>query len=351
MVTSLPGLGLALPAEGTSLSASLRLARLADELGYGAISVAERNDWELFASAAALAQVTQRARIVTAIASVYTRPPALLAMGAATVQDLAAGRFVLGLGSSSEPITRRWMGLAFDRPYTRLAETLAVVPRILAGERTDEDGQTLSTHGFRLGIPTVGHVPIHLASLGPRTAELAGRSADGAILNMVCPDGAGAAARRIRLAAEAAGREAAPEVSLTVPLVLTGAGRSHEAGRRLLAGLAASYAQVEVYRRHLHRLGIGPTADRVARRWRSGDRTGAVAAVDDHLLAAAGAVGTIEDCAARLAAYLDAGLDRVNAYLIPAPDDGGEPNDGLAGAVSDLHAAVAGLMDRRGHRR
>lgn len=340
-MSSLPGLGLALPAEGTSLSASLRLARLADELGYGAVSVAERNDWELFASAAALAQVTERTRIVTAIASVFTRPPALLAMGAATVEDLAPGRFVLGLGSSSEPITRQWMGLSFDRPYTRLAETLEVVRRILAGERTDEDGQTLSSHGFRLGIPRAGSVPIHLASLGPRTAELAGRAADGAILNMVPPQGAGAAVRRIRQAAEAAGRRATPEVSITVPLVLTGAERSDEDGRQLLAGLAASYAQVEVYRRHLHRLGLGPTADRVAQRWRAGERTKAVAAVDDQLLAAAGAVGSVEDCAAHLAAFLDAGLDRVNAYLIPASGDAGEPTDRLAGAVSDLYAAVA----------
>ncbi len=65
----------------------------------------------------------------------YTRGPALLAQQAATLADLAPGRFVLGIGTSSDTIVQRWNGIPFEEPYKRVRDTLRFLRKALAGRR------------------------------------------------------------------------------------------------------------------------------------------------------------------------------------------------------------------------
>ena len=74
-------------------------------------------------------------RLGVAIASVFTRGPALTAMTAAAMGELAPGRFCLGLGASSNVIVERWNSERFEQPLARLHDVTHVVRKMLHGEK------------------------------------------------------------------------------------------------------------------------------------------------------------------------------------------------------------------------
>ena len=117
-------LGYTAPAEGIPLGDHPSLAAFAAELGYSDCWSMEVAHSDGFLPIAVSAVGSDRLRYGTAIASVFARGPALLATNAAQLAELAPGRFVLGIGTSSDIIVQRWNGIPFEKPYTRLAETL-----------------------------------------------------------------------------------------------------------------------------------------------------------------------------------------------------------------------------------
>src|SRR5689334_1664559 len=128
-----PRLGLSLPLDGLSLAECVELAEVAERLGYTDVWTSEVNGADGFTLLGAIAVKTHAVRLGLAIANVYTRPPALLAMTAASLQSLSQGRFCLGLGTSTEPIIERWMGLSLERPLTRMRESVEVIRLALTG--------------------------------------------------------------------------------------------------------------------------------------------------------------------------------------------------------------------------
>ena len=118
-----------------------------------------------------------------AITPVYTRGPALLAQSLAALADAAPGRVACGLGASSEVIVANWNGLAFERQYQRVRDTVRFLRLAFSGEKITEDFGTFSVKGFKLARIPEQLPPIYLAALRPGMLHLAGREADGAILN------------------------------------------------------------------------------------------------------------------------------------------------------------------------
>ena len=96
---------------------------------------------------------------------------------------LLPGRFTLGLGTSSDVIVSRWNGIEFAEPYKRVRDTIRFLRSALAGEKVDHEYETFTVRGFRLARPVEHPPPIFLAALRPGMLRLAGREADGVILN------------------------------------------------------------------------------------------------------------------------------------------------------------------------
>ncbi len=92
-------------------------------------------------------------RLGTAILPAYTRGPALLAQSAAALASAAPGRFVLGIGSSSNVIVERWNAIAFEEPYQRVRDTVRFLRAAFTGEKVTEDFESFEIRGFRLGEP------------------------------------------------------------------------------------------------------------------------------------------------------------------------------------------------------
>ena len=117
---------LSVPIDGFALPEHADLAREAERLGYTDAWSYEADGLDCFASLAPVALATGM-RLGTAIANVFTRGPATLAMSAAAVADLAPGRFILGIGAGSQPIVESWNGGHFALPATRVREMVQVV--------------------------------------------------------------------------------------------------------------------------------------------------------------------------------------------------------------------------------
>ena len=158
-------------------------------------------------------------RLGTAIANVFTRGPATLAMSAAGLADLAPGRFCLGIGAGSQPIVEAWNGGRFALPATRVREMVQVLRAALAGERVIFHGKALSVDGFRLARPPARPVPIYVAALRAGMLQVAGEVADGVILNWLAAADVPRVVGVVREAAARAGRDPAA-VEITARLLI-----------------------------------------------------------------------------------------------------------------------------------
>lgn len=288
-------LGFTIPLVPFDVRETCDLARSAEAAGYTDAWSAEVGGTDGFAVASAVGVATTSLRIGTAIIPAYTRPPALIAMGAATAQQACAGRFVLGLGASSPAIIEGWMGLAYDRPYARVKETLAAVRVALAGEKVDYAGETVRARGFRLESPPTRPIPIFLAALGPRMLSLAAAEADGVALFLATEDG-------VRIAAKAA-----PDKELFARIMCF-VDQPRDEVRDFARWLINPYLAVPGYNRYVAEQGFEDVARAVADGWRAGDRKAALAAIPNELVDALVISGPAGECKERIESFRSAGL-------------------------------------------
>ena len=150
---------------------------------------AELNGVDAFTPLALASQWTSELRFGTAIAPIYTRGPCLLAMSAATMAGLAPGRFVMGIGTSSQVVVEQWNGIAFEKPYQRSRDMLRFLRAALAGQKVSERYETFAVDGFRLDpVPKLRPSDaLALAALRPQMLRLAAAEAGAAITNWLSP--------------------------------------------------------------------------------------------------------------------------------------------------------------------
>lgn len=160
----------------------------AEQLGYDDLWLPDAEGLQdPIALAAALGVATNRVRIGSAVVPVFNRAPAVLATGVVAAEQRAPGRFVLGLGASTSNMIERWYGLGYDKPLTRVRETLTLLRQIFNGEKPTFAGETIRSRGFSLKEQPTASIPIYLGAMGPRMLQLAGELADGVILNDFTP--------------------------------------------------------------------------------------------------------------------------------------------------------------------
>jgi len=323
------GWGLTIPVPGVELAAHAELVRALPSWGYTDAWSAEVSGADAFTPLALTAAWQPRLRVGTAIVPVFTRGPALIAQSAATLAAAAPGRFSLGLGASSPAIVRQWNGIAFDEPYRRTRDVLRFVRAALAGERVSGDFDTFSVAGFRLEQPPPEPVPILLAGLRPGMLALAGREADGVILNWL-------AATDVGQCLSAVGNPASRVVARIFVCPTEDAGYARTLGRRLIA----TYLTVEAYAEFHRWLGRGPRLESMWQLWRAGNRKAAAAAVPDEVVDALVLHGTPASCREQVQAYVRAGVQTPVLALLPVPEVA-EPA-GLAAVLAGLGAPAAG---------
>jgi probable F420-dependent oxidoreductase len=173
--------GLSLPLNGVPLAEHGEYVKRAEAAGYTDLWTGETAGPDGFTPLALSAAWTERMRLGTGIVGVFQRGPALLAQEAAALADASDGRFVLGIGSSSDRIIEGWNGIPFEKPLSKVRETLEFLRPALAGERTETR--------FKLETKPRHEIPIVLAALRGKMLQLAVEKADGAFTNFLPLDG------------------------------------------------------------------------------------------------------------------------------------------------------------------
>ena len=133
----------------------------------------ERGPWDAWTLLAALAASTERVRLGTLVASTAFHPPGLIARMAATIDEVSAGRFVLGLGAGWNDVEFRSFGIPFDRLVSRFEESFEIIRRLLAGERVSFAGRFEQVEEAVLLPPPARQVPMMIGTAGPRMLAIA----------------------------------------------------------------------------------------------------------------------------------------------------------------------------------
>jgi F420-dependent oxidoreductase-like protein len=159
----------------------LRAAQLADELGYDSFWVPEAWGYDIFQLLAEMAIGTKRIKLGTAIVNVYSRSPGLIAMSAATIDEISEGRFILGIGTSAPRVVEGFHGRSFGKPLTQTRDVIRVVRTLLAGGKLSDAGAENATYRpFTLEMTPVRRtLPIYVAALRQKAIESIGELADG----------------------------------------------------------------------------------------------------------------------------------------------------------------------------
>ncbi len=291
--------GMTLPIPGVALSDHRGLVERLGDWGYTDLWTAEVAGADAFTPLAAAATWSPDLRLGTAIASVFARGPALLAMQAAAMADLAPGRFVLGVGSSSPLLVEGWQSGSWNRPYARVRDTLQFLHQALSGERVDSKFETFTIRGFRLERPPEILPSIMVAALLPRMLALAGAESSGALLGLVTPDDVPAMCERVRSAGSSA------EIGVRIGVYPT---REEAAARQECRAILAAYLNVPTYAALHESLGRGERVARIREAWEAGDRREAVNRVPPEWADAFFAIGPPEACRERIHEFVEKGV-------------------------------------------
>jgi probable F420-dependent oxidoreductase len=304
--------GLTLPLPSLPLRDHADLVRRAEEAGYTDLWSGETQGPDGFTPLTLCATWTENARLGTGVVGVFTRGPALLAQQAAALADASGGRFVLGIGTSSDRIVEGWNGMPFSRPLTKIAETLDFLDAAFVGERTSS--------GFKLEQPPAEPVPIVLAALRGRMLRLAVERGAGAFTNFL------PLAALPRVTAELDGAPQGFEL-LCRFFCLPG---EREQVEPLARFMFASYITVPVYEAFFRWLGYGERIDEMVAAWRAKDREAAVAAAPWELIEDTFVFGRPAEMKERLEAFVAGGITLPILTPITTPDRLGEMIEGLA---------------------
>src|SRR3954447_2655471 len=288
--TEMPGTrwGLTVPFSGVPLADHGELYRRIEAAGYDDLWTSETAGYDGFPPLALAAAQTSRLRLATGVVNPFTRGPAVLAQHCAALADASGGRFVLGLGSSSNVIVERWNGVPFEKPLSRMRATIEALRPVLSGDR--------GPGGFRLETPPSSEVPIVVAALRGRMLGLAAELGDGAFTNFLPLSGA----------AQVRDAFGAPDKELVCRFFCFPAAEAEAlpAARRMLV----AYATVPVYAAFFRWLGWGERIDPMVSAWEDGDRKRALELVPDDLVREVFVFGDGGAQRERLQAFAEAGI-------------------------------------------
>jgi probable F420-dependent oxidoreductase len=296
--------GLTLPLPTMSLADHPEHLRRAEAAGYTDFWSGETQGPDGFTPLALAATCTERLRLGTGVVGVFTRGRALLAQQAASLADASGGRFALGIGASSDRIVEGWNGIPFERPLSRVSQTIDFLRPVLAGERAAEGG-------FKLEHAPEQPVPIILAALRGKALRLAVEKADGAFSNFLPLSGVPKVVENLE--------GADPDFELLCRFFcLPGPEEQVESLARFMF---ASYATVPVYEAFFRWLGHGDAIDEMVDAWKRRDREAAMAAAPWELIEDTFIFGEPAEMRERLEAYVEAGITCPVLTPVTTPDE------------------------------
>jgi F420-dependent oxidoreductase-like protein len=282
--------------------AVIHSAQLAEELGYDSVWIPEAWAYEQFQLLTELALNTTRLKLATGIANVYSRSPGLLAMSAATLDEISEGRAIIGLGTSGKLVVENFHGVPYVKPLTRLRDTIRILRALWSGQRlTPELTSLFEARHFKLEMtPRRATIPIYVASLQDKAITSIGAIADGWLPTFWPYRHLQDGRDLIATGARAAGRD--PGAIEVAPFVGVVPMDDPAMARSLIKPMVSFYigGMGTYYHAMFCRYGFAANADLVRDLYNSGKRREATAAVSDELIDAIAICGPAAYCRERL---------------------------------------------------
>ncbi|MDL2261837.1 5,10-methylenetetrahydromethanopterin reductase [Methanimicrococcus sp. OttesenSCG-928-J09] len=186
--------------------------KAAEEQGFEYVWITDHyNNREVYSTISVLALATNKIKIGAGVTNPYTRSPVVTASSIASVNEIAGGRVILGIGPGDK-MTFEALGLAGEKPLTAVRESAEAVRELLTGKKTTYDGDIVKLKNAKLDFADPKktgvdmNIPIYIGAQGPKMLETAGAVGDGVLINGSHPDDFKAAAVQIKKGAEAAGK-------------------------------------------------------------------------------------------------------------------------------------------------
>ena len=309
---------------------TVAMAQACEQAGFDAFWIAEAYPWwrkhsfEARSSTAILAVIaaaTRRIQLGWGIISPYTRHPVQIALEARVMQDLAADRFLLGLGASKIFMKETGEGKGDNAPATVMRESIEIVRGVLGGDRFQYQGKV-----FAADVPPLkadanaprGMPPIYIAATGPVLQKMSGRIAAGLLTASITTP---AYVRHSRKNMEEGARQAQRDPSTLIlgSVVVGSISRDSSQGRQGAREQAAMYlankvenigsaADVLLECAGLSLKELRPVADAMER----GGRSAAALAVSEEVLDKVRPIaGTPKECLERIQEYREAGCTHI----------------------------------------
>jgi 5,10-methylenetetrahydromethanopterin reductase len=297
-----------------------QFATKAESLGFEGVWLAESYHYRsVMPMAALVAAATTRITIGTAIVPSHSRHPGLLAMEASTLDEISAGRFILGIASAPHVGKKQRRDMSW---LASIRDALSITRPMLAGEEIEYDGPVHGIARNRLLVPPGRRVPVYVGAYAwsPRTLAIAGELSDGVIYAWGVPAQVRRAAQAVAEGAARAGRD--PSEIDVASLVVMAVDENEADARDRCRPTIATYAPTT----YLAWLKAGMiTMDDVAPVLDAHERGGleaAARAVPDSLVEKVAIAGNARYCRDRLQALAAAGLRLAIAYGAHGTDPG-----------------------------
>ena len=256
----------------TPLNQQRDLYREFADLGYTDLWSSEADGTDGFTPLILASQWAPELRLGVAIIPAFTRGPALMAQHIASMCEAAPGRFVMGIGSSSNVIVEHWNGIPFEEPYKRTRDMVRFLRAALTGEKVSQEFDEFEVKGFTLRRVPPTQPPILIAALRAGMLRLAGPNPDAEI-------------------------------------VRAGAKRA-----------IAAYLNVPVYADFHRWLGRSDDLDGMWSAWSDGERKAALDAIPDHVVDELIVHGHPEECREHIDRYHEMGVTTSTVSIMPFGD-------------------------------
>ena len=289
----------------------LRYAQMADEMGYDSFWIPEAWGYEAFSLLTEIAVHTKNIKLGTGIVNVFSRSPGLIAIHAATLDEISEGRFMLGLGTSGKNVVEGFHGVPYKKPLTRLRQYIYVVQTLMAGGRLSDAGADLwpEFRHFKLEMtPVRERIPIYCACLNDKAIRMIGELADGWIPTFWPYDRLSEGHKLLAEGAERSGRDASEIVTapFTTAIPMPDKSVAYDSARGIISFYIGGMGTY--YHAMLSRMGFAENADLVRDLYVEKKRKEAAEAVSEEMLDALVIAGEAEFCRTRLGQWRDAGV-------------------------------------------
>jgi len=295
-----------------SVNQVLKCSEIISKTNVDTIWIPETWGMENFSMLTAVSNKTTTQKIGSSIINIYSRSPALIAMGAATVDTLSNERLILGLGTSSLPVVETFHGYKFEKPVQRMKEYVEIIRLILSGKQVNYTGKIFDLKNFTLLLkPKRESIPIYLAAVNQKMVDLTWNIGDGVIFYL----------RPLNEMKETITKmQSKKKINVTCQIITSIAEDSDIAINRAKKTLAFYVSVGKIYREFLANNGFKNETSNIFDEFKKSGLKSNYELVSDYMLQSLCIAGNPDECKKQLQNFYETGIDLPIIQFNPVGD-------------------------------